>query len=162
LIIPIAIFGGSLESYIDGFNELRKHSDPGDVDAWFAPRIQPRLQGVNDAPPIGNLLGIGRHVVIRELVRRGLCQPGPLASYCWVPHARVLRVVGWLTGQTPTDPVDHQATSRWIAGRIDKHIEPGWTFHGSFDIPLQLLAQDLELQQRVLGMAIPDDQTEKD
>jgi hypothetical protein len=156
MILQLAIVGRRLDDYVDALRELGKGGDPGDINTWFSPRIQPQLQGVVDAPPIGALMGIGRHFMVRELLRRGLINHPGLHSYCYVPSSRVLELLSWISGRPkPAFDGDHTAASRWIFAIVggNKKQSPLGT---DFDIPFDLLATDRDLQARVIGKPMPN------
>lgn len=156
LILPLAIVGRRLDDYVDALRELGKGGDPGDIDTWFAPRIQPQLQGVVDAPPIGALMGIGRHFLLRELLRRGLISHPGLHAYCWVPSSRVLDLLSWITGrQRPPAEGDHAVAARWIHTVVGGNMNES-PLGTDFDLPFDVLATDRELQARVIGKPMPN------
>jgi hypothetical protein len=101
-------------------------------------------------------MGIGRHFMVRELLRRGLINHPGLHSYCYVPSSRVLELLSWISGRPkPAFDGDHTAASRWIFAIVggNKKQSPLGT---DFDIPFDLLATDRDLQARVIGKPMPN------
>ena len=86
-----------LNEYVDALREAAKLDAPSEADL-FDPRRSAALSGsgIGDAPPLGRAIGIGRHFLLRELVRRGVLSNPALHPLCYVPLRRVrLLVSGW-------------------------------------------------------------------
>ena len=118
----------------------------------LASRINPHLSGTGlEAPPLGPILGIGACVVLRELVRGGVVRSVQAQPYCYPPVARVRELLGelsWDNGKGFDD--SSWDVSRSIYDFLAEHLDDP-TFGGSFDLPLLALANDRDLQRRVLG-----------
>jgi hypothetical protein len=132
----------------------------GDVspDHIFNPRANPAFQGGGpDAAPISQVLGIGCCFVLRELAAANVVANPAVHPYCFVPSASVR----WLVRMLGGPDLDSVAGPRSVQSvaiyefLCDELGRDDATFDGAFDIPLQLLAYDSGLLQRVLSLLPP-------
>tara|TARA_R110001583_G_scaffold158496_1_gene310431 strand:- start:14694 stop:22307 length:7614 start_codon:yes stop_codon:yes gene_type:complete len=141
-----------LDDYVELFLGLERY--PGDFDLELAlmPMADPNQQGGGiSAPALVKSLGIGANFVIRELIRHGITDSQPLRQHAYVPTKKVTQLLfemgcielGWKSGLK---------ASPAISSFLIRHIGAEKSrFCGDFDIPLRLVAQDWELQQKLLG-----------
>lgn len=82
-----------LDDYVELILGLERARTPEDVAGVWAPRTAAALSGSGiDAPAIDKVLRLGRHFVIRELVRRGVLTNPLLYKYCFTPSRRIRHV----------------------------------------------------------------------
>jgi len=107
------------------------------------------------APQLSRTLGIGANFILRELVRHGVLS-NPTAvifanEHCFVPHLRVRKLMDRL-GMALAENVSDTTQSKDIYQFISEHLgKEKATFAGCFDIPLQIIAKDFELESRLFS-----------
>jgi hypothetical protein len=158
LLVGLFIVGRGLDDYVDALlsiDRMRGGVSPGHI---FNPRANPAFQGGGpDAAPISQVLGIGCCFVLRELAAANVVANPAVHPYCYVPSAGVR----WLVGMLGGPDLDNVSGPRWVQSAaiyqfLREELGPGGaTFDGAFDIPLQLLAYDSGLLQRVLSLSPP-------
>lgn len=121
-----------LDDYVEVIREAAKLEKPTEADL-FDPRQSAQLSGsgIGDAPRLERAAKMGKHFIIRELVRRHALGGEGLFPHCYVPLKRVrLLVNGWGGDQT----------SAGIYAFLAEHLEDP-TFDGDFDLPLLAVAE---------------------
>jgi hypothetical protein len=97
-----------------------------------------------DAPPSAQALGMGRHFILRELVRFGILHSPHIYEQCFVPVARVCRLM------------ERIGCSGGIYASLCRYLgAEKATFNGSFDLPLLFVAENEALQRRFLSGPVP-------
>jgi hypothetical protein len=152
----------NLESLLYSLREAETSDMPGAFKHVLNPKVNPALFATGiEAPPLGDLLGIGTCHLLRELYRlRRLTNPRGF-SLAFTPIRKVRCLCTQLFGipegvsRSQSSEVIYRELSS-LARRLD--IDP--TFNRCFDLPLQFLAQDEDLRTRVLGQSIAADGTE--
>jgi hypothetical protein len=158
LLIGLWLVGRGLDEYVAAIDSINRTPGAISPDLIFNPRTNPNLQGGGpDAPPIAPILGIGCCFVLRELVATNVVTNPALHPYCYVPSAGVRWLVRTLAGpDLETVPGPRWVRSVAIHDFLRKELgSDGATFDGAFDIPLQLLAYNPDLLQRVLSLSAP-------
>ncbi len=127
-------------------------------DALFNTRSNPDFQGGGpDAPPISNVLGIGRLFVIREIKRLGIAKAKWLDPYCYVPLKRVRRVMARLGCKNLESIQSRDEQSMAIYEFLKENLgEEDCVFQGDYDLPLQIIANNPKLWEEFLQEVIPD------
>ena len=101
------------------------------------------------APRLSKTLGIGSNFILRELVRHSVLSDTAVivaSEHCFVPHRRVRTLMNKL-GMDLADSAEttqSKAIYQFIARHLGKEKA---TFAGCFDIPLQFIARDKELER---------------
>ncbi|MCE5200786.1 MAG: hypothetical protein ABFD54_13095 [Armatimonadota bacterium] len=147
--VPMFLISKWLGDYARSFL-MAPHLAHHTMDIIVAPRINSSLgPGDPDSPPIKDVLGIGAHFVLRELVRKGVIANEKLEPLCYVPSARVRRLANY-SGITVDFACPHELASRAIYDGAESFLGDG-TFCNSFDIPFQMVDRidDLELRSRL-------------
>jgi hypothetical protein len=162
LFVPLFQLSEWLDEYAAIFLQLDRQRTPVHLHQLLSPNANPHLTGTGiGAPPLGRTLGIGACFVLRELVRLRILSNRAVHEHCYVPS----RAVRWFLHQLGCPGLeDDQArpemsrdVHRFLIGHLGAERA---AFGRSFDIPLLLLAEDRELQSRVLTqvVAVPDDE----
>ena len=116
------------------------------VDHLFAPRVDETLTGTGthfDAPPAP--LGMGRHWVLRELVRMEVVGGDHLFPDCWVPSVQVLNVLrpfGLELDEGRANSEKAHAIFDFMASELGTDTP---NLHLAFDIPLRHLASNPDM-----------------
>jgi hypothetical protein len=150
-----------LDDYIEAFLAVQRFRDPFPLTQLTNTRSSAQFQaGGVSAPPLSRVLGMGQCFVLRELFRHGVLS-NPLAHpHCFVPVARVRRMLvdlgceALLVDQRPWE------WSRVIFNFLQEHLGDAATFQGAFDIPLQVVAEDGELQMQFFAATIDSEDEE--
>jgi hypothetical protein len=150
-----------LDEYIEAFLAVQRFREPFPLTQLTNTRTSAQFQaGGVSAPPLSRVLGMGQCFVLRELFRHGVLS-NPLAHpHCFVPVARVRRMLvdlgceALLADQRPWE------WSRVIFTFLQQHLGDAATFRGAFDIPLQIVADDSELQMRFFAATIESEDDE--
>jgi hypothetical protein len=114
-------------------------------------------RGGPDAPPINRVLGIGAHFLIRELYRKNILTHEGGYCLCYVPNSRV-RAVLEAIGCPNINEKDSSNEDRskiifnFLKQKLDGHRA---LFKKDFDIPLQVIGYNRDLQIRFLGRKLP-------
>ena len=121
-----------------------------DITRLFAPRTDPALTGAGiqfDAPPAP--LNMGRHWVLRELVRLGVIEGEHFYPDCWVPSEQVFRFLRPFGLNLPDDGVSNPDKARAIFDFMESELGTASpNLHRAFDIPLRRVALDRDLRRR--------------
>ena len=119
------------------------------VTRLFEPLGDETLTGAGthfEAPPAP--LGMGRHWVLRELVRMEVVTGEHLFQHCWVPSEQVLKLLerfGLVRDEGLDNPDKARAIFDFMArvsGTENPHL------HLAFDIPLRHVARSEKLRRR--------------
>ncbi|MHC5542955.1 hypothetical protein ACYOEI_32440, partial [Singulisphaera rosea] len=160
-----------LHDYVETFMAIDRIRGDFELDEITVSRTSTLFQGGGlGPPPVSRTLGMGACFVVRELVRARLVT-NPLAHrHCYVPSARVLRLMS-LLGCHGLDGVFVSASERVKASGTlyDFLVEQlrGDTkarFHGDFDLPLIALTEPVnrEVLDELLGSSQVDEWDEAD
>ncbi|MGO8881244.1 MAG: sacsin N-terminal ATP-binding-like domain-containing protein [Desulfomonilaceae bacterium] len=159
-LFGIYVVGRRLTDYIELVEKVddRPHEKPISMRQILIPRISEDLQGGGlDAPPINRVLGIGAHFLFRELRRNGILGHPGLNKLCYVPNEK-LRILVETLGCRDINGKDltHETQSGMISDFLTKRLGPEKAlFKTDFDIPMQMIAYDSQLQAEVLGYQLP-------
>ncbi len=119
-----------------------------DINRLFAPRVDEALTGAGthfDAPPAP--LDMGRHWVLRELVRLKVVEGERLYRDCWVPSEQVIRFLCDLGFDRPDDRICNKEKAHAIFGFLASELETATpNLHLAFDIPIRHVAEDSDLR----------------
>lgn len=161
---PVSIFVHWIDEYAQAFlavNRLGKRFSLGQITA---PRSSSFFEGGGpDAPPIGHVLGMGVHYVLRELVRLSVVRNTEAHKFCFVPVQRVCRLVEGLEGGAGlgygySGRMSRADTAEGIWEFVGGELgEEAATFDGSFDVPLRVVAERRWLQKELLHRIVVDD-----
>jgi hypothetical protein len=150
------------DDYIEVFLAAQRFQHPFTLTQLTNTRASSDFQaGGISAPPLSRVLGMGQCFVLRELLRLGVLSNSYAYPHCFVPVARVRRMMinlgcnSLITSQQPWE------WSRDIFAFLQLHLGgDAAKFGGAFDIPLQIVADDMSLQMRFFDTAIESDDDE--
>ena len=160
------LVGRRLDTYVQAFlaiNQLRRPFSLGQVTA---PRTAEFFQsGGPDAPPIGSVLRSGALFLMRELARVGVITNPHADRFSYLPTLGARRVVRAMSGPdlegVPMEPTE-------MSGRIHQFLVESLNdpeaarFSDCFDIPLQIIDGDPDLQLELLKRTFEPQQPDPD
>jgi hypothetical protein len=153
-----------LDDYIDAFLAVERIRNPFSLPQVSNTRASSVFQaGGVSAPPLSRVLGMGQCFILRELMRQGVLTNSLAHPHCFVPVARVRRLLLTLECGELLNEQRPWEWSRTIYRFLVKHLgRDAATFHGDFDIPLQIVAEDASLQAKFFktGLSFEDDEIE--
>jgi hypothetical protein len=124
----------------------------------------PEFQGGGiDAPQLTRVLGMGQCFVLRELVRKGIITNAKAHQHCYVPVKRVRDLLAYLgcrgLGQTSQKWDLSRDIHRFLCDQLGVEASH---FGLAFDIPLQIIAENDELQSELFNTRIRFDDSDDD
>lgn len=134
-----------LDDYAELFLSIDRLKDRFTLDTILAPRANPEFQGGGvDAPPLTRTLKLGSHLVVRELLHRGVIT-NPLAiPYAYAPIERIKTFFAAFAEEIESAE-DIYAVLKEYLGERDA------VFGGDYDIPLRIASSDQLVLQKLLG-----------
>lgn len=126
-----------LDAYVELFESIDRR-DPTEMSMLLTPLADAALQGGGIvAPALNRTLRMGRHLVIREMLRLGAIRSPTAFPYAYMPSRAVSQFVTelGLGNDVDTSIGIYQA----LADAIGEDLA---TFEGDFDIPLRILASE--------------------
>ncbi len=121
-----------------------------DIALLLAPRKDPAMTGAGtrfDAPQAP--LDMGRHWVLRELVRLKVVEGEHLYPDCWMPSDEVFRVLEPFGLGRPADGISNPEKARAISGFMASKLGTATpNLHRAFDIPIRHVASNPDLRRR--------------
>lgn len=130
-----------LDTYMSILLGMEYLTRPEPLDAILNPSSSALFSGSGiDVPDLRRALGIGRHFVLRELLRTGTVHAPSMQPEAFYPSASMRRAMATLG--CPIDPqVWNHGDSRTIHGFLLEHLgEKRVTFQGAFDLPFVVRA----------------------
>jgi hypothetical protein len=145
-----------LDDYIEAFLAVERLRQPFALTQVTNTRASTLFQGGGvSAPPLSRVLGMGLCFVLRELVRHGVLRNAYAHPHCFVPVARVRRMLLQIGCEELAQRQRPWEWSRAIHRFLVSYLgTAAATFHGDFDIPLQVVAEDAGLQARFFAAAL--------
>jgi hypothetical protein len=143
-----------LSAYADLFLGLERIPAPFDLERALMPAADPDQQGGGiSAAALPKTLGKGANFVVRELIRFGIIDGSKVRQHAFVPYRGVqatLAAMGCGELQN-TNRTLHK--SPVISAFVREHLKDPEkaTFCRDFDIPLQIVSENLQLQGDLLG-----------
>lgn len=151
-LIGGAVVAGWLDEYIEAWLAADVLPAEFGLEQISNPRSSEIFSGGGpDAPPLAPILGVGQCFLLRELNRHGLVNNPHTHRWCYPPFASLRRLLERIGG--PERQPGDSALWRFspsVHRFVEKHLEDP-TFGGAFDIPLQIVADDRALQDRLFG-----------
>jgi len=143
-----------LEDYAEAFCSIDRMKALPILDKVTISRSNPDNQGGGiSAPPIKKTFGLGACFVVRELKRKGILTTPVSTPHCYVPVERVRRLIANLGCSELQEGQPDTAHSKDIYEFLSLHLsEKDAEFQGSYDIPLQIVAERPELQVEFFGV----------
>ena len=133
-----------LDDYAELFLSIDRLEDRFTLDTILAPKANPELQGGGvDAPPLTRTLKLGSHLVVRELLHRGVIT-NPLA----VPHAYapIERIKAFFAAFA-----EEIESAEDIYALLKEYLGEGdAVFRGDYDIPLRIASSDQLILQELV------------
>jgi hypothetical protein len=150
-----------LDDYIEVFLAVQRFQRDFALTHLTNTRVSADFQGGGiEAPPLSRVLGMGQCFVLRELFRHHVLS-NPLAHpHCFVPVARVRRMLVELGCEALVASHQPWEWSRVIFKFLQQYLGDQATFGGAFDIPLQVVADDASLQMRFFAAPIETEDDE--
>ncbi len=150
-----------LAEYVESFRNIDRLGRQFALDEILAPRTNADFSGGGpDAPSLRRTLGIGACFVVRELMRMGVVMDARAHKFCYMPTGRIRKLLG-LLGCQSLEGEERAVQSTVIHSFIVEHLgAQRSTFGRSFDLPLQALAEENELQVELLGREVPTEEDE--
>ena len=153
---------------LDGYTEVFLSVNRPDFHRRFVlteltnTRASAQFQGGGvSAPPLSRMLGMGQCFVMRELFRHGVLSNPHAHPHCFVPVARVRQMLIDLGCSALATEQQPWEWSREIHGFLREHLgKEVATFGGAFDIPLQIVADNVDLQLRFFNAPIESEDDE--
>ena len=139
-----------LDDYVETFLAVDRIQRPFALTEVTNTRASALFQrGGVDAPPLSRVLGMGQCFIMRELVRLNVISDRNAHRHCYVPAARVRRLLQLLGCEGLDTPSRRWELSPLIHRFLSQHL-PGDTapFFPEFDIPLQIIAEDSLLMDK--------------
>jgi hypothetical protein len=148
-----------LDDYREAFLSIDRHDTLSDLGGITVTRVNPLFQGGGiSAPPIRRSFGIGACFVVRELKRAGFLRSKIAVPHSYVPVARVRRLMCEMDCNDINEAEVFPEQSKMIHSFLCEHLgENESEFHGSYDIPLQILMERHDLQIKLLGRLISEE-----
>ena len=142
--------------YLDTYRRLlltagRRPPESYDITRLLAPRADPGLTGAGqhfDAPPAP--LDMGRHWILRELVRLGIIRGDHLLPDCWVPSEQVIQFLSRFGLGDEAHSLNNADKARAVFDFLADRLEtPSPHLHYALDIPLRHVAGNPEVRRRL-------------
>ena len=153
-----------LDVYINAFESVQMFDRQFSLQeiTWIS--RSPEFQGSGmDAPQLTRVLGIGQCFVLRELVRNGIITNTKAHRHCYVPVKRVRDLMTYLgcpdLNRTSRKWELSQKIHRFLYDHLGKDASQ---FDLSFDIPFQIIAEDVDLQAELFDTRLSFDDTDDD
>ncbi|HED12294.1 MAG TPA: hypothetical protein ENI62_01315 [Gammaproteobacteria bacterium] len=148
-----------LDDYVELLLGLETYREDFNLELVLMPLADRDQQGGGiSAPPLGRTLGMGANFVIRELIRHRVADSLHLRKHAYVPYQRVRRLL-YEMGCENIESVARLKASPVIFEFVSRYLGPEKAdFKGDYDIPLQIVSEDWELQQSLLGREITYDE----
>jgi len=149
-------FSRWLHHYVWWFKTLdsKDHFTLADL---YKPATSPQAEGTEiNAPPVARALGQGICLVVRELIRAGfLKHTGKWRTFCFQPSWRVRMLASRLRLCTFDEEAQSAQQrvyeSQQFARHLHEELGEDADFGGAYDIPLQILAENEKLLQKIVG-----------
>ncbi len=141
-LLPTYQISRSLEDYVEIFIQIDKLKKPLNLEQILNPLANPIFSGSDiNAPNLNRALGIGKHFVLRELVRTGVIQNSQVYAECFMPSKRVRQQLERLGCALSIDEWS-SSDSRTIYKFLCEHLgEERATFDLSFDLPFRYVEE---------------------
>jgi hypothetical protein len=137
--------------YVHVFQSL-DHREKAQISSFDSPSADPEMTGSGiHAPTMRGSLKLGKHVVIRELLRAGVLKGEAIKAWAFKPGNAVTKM---LVSMGFEGLAGDDVTSQKIYALLRSSLGDQATFGGAYDIPLLILARDPALQQQILGYAV--------
>ena len=145
-----------LAEYVEIFMSLNRRGQDGLVQL-LTPMTDSLLQGGGvSAPPINRTLRMGKHIVIRELLRQKIVTNSVAAHYAYMPSQSVIQLLEDLGIEGCEEGRDIYKSLVDSLGK-EKAI-----FGGDYDIPLRILVKNREIAWDILRVSVDDDLSSTD
>ena len=153
-----------LDDYIHAFETVERFDRQFTLPeiTWLSRSAEFQGGGIY-APQLTRVLGMGQCFILRELVRNGIITNPKAHQHCYVPAKRVRDLLAYLSCQGLGQLSQKWDLSRDIHRFLCHHlgIEQAH-FNLAFDIPLQIIADNYELQSELLDTRLPIDHSDDD
>jgi len=151
--VTIYRFARWLDEYADAWLSIKQQSTKFSLeDVLNTATSQVHAGGGISAPVLSRTLGIGANFILREVVRHGVLNSASAivsSEHCFVAHKRVRELLNRL-GMNLDEDVASSSQSQDIYKFISHYLgKDQATFDFSFDIPFQIIARDILLQEQL-------------
>lgn len=152
-LLGLSVIARFLPEYVEAFLAVDRMSGDFGLDEVANPRAGAVFSGGGpDAPPLGQIIGVGQCFIMRELARSGMIRNSAAHRWCFVPLRQVRQLIGRIGGPEWSGTGPLWSFSAEIHAFLKQHLEDPSLALG-FDIPLLLVAERPQLWR-----AIVDDQ----
>lgn len=136
------------------------HRSGSQMASIISPSADPVLTGSGIyAPTLMKGLRLGQHVIVRELLRCGVLHSETAKGHAFKPGSIVKKLLSRI-GFSELGGKD--VSSQSIYKVLRDCLGDDASFNGAYDIPLQIMALDATLQERILGgIAIERDESDE-
>lgn len=135
------------DNYRHVFESLN-YRNKNEVISITSPNADSVLSGSNIyAPSLVRGLKLGQHVIVRELLRCGVLSSDAAKSLAFKPNSSVKTLLSRI-GFPELDGINVRSHNIYCV--LYDVLGDSATFDGAYDIPLQILALDESLQQKIL------------
>jgi hypothetical protein len=123
-----------LDDYVELILGLQRAKSSQDVEQRWKPREDPNEQGGGiNAPSVDKALKLGRHFVMRELVRHRILTNPLLHKFCFTPSRRIRRVLACIGCEVGGDDIH---SSKVIFEFVEQHLgSERASYDLAFDLP---------------------------
>lgn len=140
-----------LEDYIEVFCSIEKQEKEFKLQSFLNTKTSIIFQRSDiSLPPLSKVLGIGANFIVRELVRKNIIKKSLAYPHCFVSVKRVRELFITLGCQLEDEAkIENSIT---IYNFLSKHLgQDKATFNNSFDLPFLTIADNKDLQRKLLG-----------
>jgi hypothetical protein len=144
-----------LDDYAELILGMQRYTREFDMESVLTPLTDSDQQGGGfECPPLVSTLGMGANFVVRELIRHRVMDSKFLRKHAYVPYQCVRRLFNQM-GCDEVNLTPRHKLSPLISDFTEKYLgEEKAGFCGDFDIPLRIVAENLQLQNELLGRAL--------
>lgn len=161
-LLGLSVIARFLPEYVEAFLAVDRMAEGLTLDQVTSPRTSAAFSGGGpDAPPVGQIVGVGQCFIMRELVRHRLIRKPGAHRWCFVPLRQVRKLIGRLGGPEWGGQGHLWRFSAEIHAFLADHLEDA-TLNLGFDIPLRLVAERPDLWRVIVDQQPPEADLESD
>lgn len=155
-LLGLSVIARFLPEYVEAFLAVDRMSGDFGLDEVANPRASGAFSGGGpDAPPLGQIIGVGQCFIMRELTRSGVIRNSAAHRWCFVPLSLVRQLIARIGGPAWSRTGPLWSFSAEIHAFLKQHLEdPSLTL--GFDIPLLLVAERPKLWREIVDDQPPD------
>ncbi len=159
-LLGLSVIARFLPEYVEAFLAVDRMSEDFSLDEVANPRASAVFSGGGpDAPPLGQIIGVGQCFIMRELVRHGLVRNPAAHRWCFVPLRQVRQLICRIGGPEWSGIGPLWMFSAEIHAFLAKHLEEP-SLNLGFDIPLMIVAERPGLWREIVDDQPPEENAE--